>query len=212
MKGQSRLIGTLTAAWLIAGLRIQAEPFVQSVGDEARTFAFNATFAQSFIAADTKIGSIGFSLFDANPFLGDLQFTVTLFQGQGFGGLVLGSATRTLSSLPPVVDWTPNFVGFDFSAITLNIGQSYTAQISSASGRGEAEFTGPYGDVYPGGIAYDRTTPLTGQDMTFEISTIPEPTSAGLWGLALALVLGRVATRRLVKRFKREGLRLKLVC
>jgi hypothetical protein len=61
----------------------------------------HTTFAQSFTAEDSVIASIGFQLADANTFLGGLEFTVTLFDGEGTGGPVLASVTRSLTSLPP---------------------------------------------------------------------------------------------------------------
>jgi len=142
---------------------------VQVEATAASTFArdlgsgiSHTTFAQSFTAEDSVIASIGFALTDANEFLGELEFTVTLFQGEGTGGRVLASVTRAFASLPSSYPtWDPtSFVDFDFSAVSLVPGQVYTAKIESTSNRGEIYESYFLGDVYPGGIAYHNDTPF----------------------------------------------------
>lgn len=118
----------------------------------------HTTYAQSFTAEDSVIASIGFALADANTFLGGLEFTVTLFDGEGTGGAVLSSVTRSFTSLPSLENIV--FFDFDFSNVSLVPGQVYTAKIESASNRGQICESYFLGDVYPGGVAYHNDVPF----------------------------------------------------
>jgi hypothetical protein len=152
------------------------------------TFAVDGpgtTFAQSFTAVVGRISSIGFFIWDANAFFGGLEFTVTLFAGEGTGGAVLGSRTRTLASLQPN-DRPITFVDFDFSGAVLVPGQVYTAKIVSTSSRGAVCTSYFLGDVYPGGQAYRNDVPSLAprdnvsnaqpEDMVFRVLPALQPT------------------------------------
>jgi hypothetical protein len=158
----------------------------------------HSTFAQSFIAEDSRIVSIGFALADANIFLGNLELTVRLFAGEGTSGPVLGSVTRSFTSLPPLNVSQPMFFDFDFSAVVLVPGQVYTARIESASGRGQTYESYFLGDVYPGGLAYHNDVPFlapTGngsevgpEDMVFRVIPALQPTTWGWFSLSWPVV------------------------
>lgn len=193
MKKQKLLPIVLFVAIGMLHSAVEASTIIQNQASTAHAFAFGRTFAQSFTATDPRT-TIGFGLADENVHLGGLQFTMTLFSGEGVGGTALGSLTRTFTSLPPLDDWTADFFDFDFSNITLSLGQRYTAKISSASGRGEVYSTGFYGNLYSGGSMFVDGVPRSpSEDLIFRVVPVPEPSCLALltFGFALQFMASR---------------------
>lgn len=174
-------------------------------------FAANggAPSGQTFVVPDqTPIQSFGIGLIDGNQILGDLAFTLTLFEGVGFGGPVVVQVSEVFASLPLETDlplqrrwqiYDQPFAEFRVGSLPLVVGQTYTISVRSNSRRGGWPSIGQdvLGfDAYPQGGHYSSIVGLRPNfDHVFSVNAvIPEPLTAtlGLMGLG---VLG-MATRR----------------
>jgi hypothetical protein len=58
---------------------------------------------------------------------------MSLYQGAGFGGLLVNSVTQTLPAVLPSTLAPPVFIDFDFSGTALVLGQTYTAAVTTSS-------------------------------------------------------------------------------
>ena len=97
--------------------------------------------------------------------------TVTIYDGNGLSGTVLGSLTS--QSITEVSDYTDYSV-FDFSSenIILTSGNSYTFDIS---GGGSFYFDANASPNYSGGNIYNNGTSYTLYDLLFEIEIVAAP-------------------------------------
>jgi hypothetical protein len=159
---------------------------------------FHEPIGQSFTAEDPNV-TFGFYLTTMNPTESNGMLTVTLYQGSGFGGSVLGSSTFGLA------DGYSNFFDVDFSAVNLAPGNVYTVGVSTTS----SLYWGLQGmmdtDNYAGGTAFTFGNPggtlgaSTLRDWRFRVtpaaSEIPEPAGFALLPLGLAAL---AAWRRFV--------------
>jgi hypothetical protein len=182
----------LAAAVLAAAPRLaSADPIIQPHLSGASSLAVG--FGQSFTADDAFFDDVTIWYDDFNAFLGPATITVELYQGVGFGGALLGSATRSLEGLMGLQT-------FDFAPIATTLGSLYSFRVSSVSGRGAAglfQHSFPSGGLidparpdYAGGHLLDIAgVPSVLFDLTFQVNTasVPEPGTLACIGLGLAI-------------------------
>lgn len=182
----------LALAALFAGSGARSA-IVQDVFNAATSFGMNPGIGQSFTAEPT-VGLLDTIEFryepPVNPSNPAPTVTMDLFAGVGYGGALLGSATRPLSAAG-VERWE----AFFFPSIPLVSGDSYTFRLT---GSGSGFYRLQSGsDPYPGGDRLDSTgAPVTGLpgDLAFRIfgevdppTPIPLPAGGGLLALGAAL-------------------------
>lgn len=137
---------------------------------------------QSFTAEDALV-EIAFWVAPINPNFPVDSITAELFEGEGFGGLSLGSATVTPAG------GTSAFVQF-FDNVTLAVGLSYSVRLTSPGAYWGIRLAVDT-DPYAGGRAYhdsivnyqDNGT----SDLAFRVSPAAVPLPAGLPLIASAL-------------------------
>ena len=160
-----------------------AGPILQPLTNGAVQINAHEPLGQSFVAEDTGV-KVAFSFFDVNQHVGPNQaLTMTLLDGDGLGGSALMSVSQLLpANLGSIGSGV--FFDFDFSAINLIIGNSYTAIINAPSARWGLDRNS--GDVYAGGTAY-----LNGSasgDLRFSVTPTSVPAPAALLLLAIGLL------------------------
>lgn len=147
---------------------------------------------QSFIANGSELQSIAFSLVQVGNPTGDGLVTMNLYSGSGFGGTVLGSQTLSIDSNSLPFDGT-NFIAFNFTGVTLAIGQTYTAGVSSSDTN---IFIERGGNTYAGGQLFETPLyvpsygcdPSSLCDLHFQVTTVPVPAAFWLFGSALGVM------------------------
>lgn len=162
---------------------------------------------QTFTAEDSKIGYIGFAVFDIDPEMPTVPIEVQLFQGEGIGGQLLGTAELLPSSDPMDLpghllpsDKNLRFIEADFSFVTLEVANVYTALLLSSNEK--AAILGEYwidsysnvlqADPYTGGRGFNNSTiPPEEFDLVFRVTAIPEPATMLLFGLGGILLRKR---------------------
>ena len=127
--------------------RLVLSDIVQPVVNWGIQVEYAEPIGQTFTAEDASIESLGFKFswgYDSG------SLTVSLYEGVGTSGPLLGSQTLTL---PEYAD--PNrFIDFDFSSVTLTPGSVYTAMLDIDEGNDRWGVGGNGGrdpDAYPGG-------------------------------------------------------------
>jgi len=191
-------------AALVGCTAVNAGVIEQSSGVfDAAIFAFDP-IGQSFVAEDAGLGQIAFSFaeFTSNT-SSDGLVTMTLYEGSGFGGTVLGSVTQDVSgSLPDAFANVINFIDFDFTGVTLTVGQTYTAAVTATDASIAINFLGS--DGYAGGQLFESSSfglsgcsPSSLCDLDFRVtpSAVPVPAAVWLFGSGLLGLVG-VARRR----------------
>jgi len=159
---------------------------------------------QSFIAEDAFIDDIAFSFTQTNRLpAGDGVVTMSLYEGTGFTGTLLGSTTMDLSgySLPNITEDILNFIDFDFSGIELVVGVTYSVAVTTNDA--SIFISGSGDDVYAGGFTLesapfaDLPSCSPGCDLNFRVtpSAVPVPAAVWLFGSGLLGLVG-VARRR----------------
>lgn len=161
---------------------VQAGVISQETASGAFQYDAYEQFWQSFTTIDSNITfSLNFHKFnDFEPYTDNL--IARLYDGEGFGGSVLGTESINLSvtSEGPDEQW----LDFDFTDITLFNGSIYTVGFvtdgsSSYGGTGIAWYSNPYS----GGAAYYNDELSMNGDLKFCVtgeSAVPEPSSLSL--------------------------------
>jgi hypothetical protein len=150
---------------------------------------------QSFTPALTSIDVAEFDLRSD----GSTDVLVKLYDGVGFGGLLLGTSASQTIALGGVGDFTTYH--FDFpSTIALTPGNPYLLQVEYVSGD-DAFIDYGESDPYLGGDALDLSgAPAPGFDMVFsEGPAVPEPSTFALIGVAAVIGVGVALRRRRAK-------------
>lgn len=163
----------------------------------------SSPLGQTFTAEDQNIESIAFSFSDSNNSSSNGLTSMSLFEGVGNSGLLLHTATQVLT--PGLgLSGLPEFVDFDFTSVTLVVGNIYTAIVQRPNSRWAVErnfHSGSSGPIpgsidYAGGDIIVGGSVSTNQDLRFRVTpaaAIPLPgtlllLAPGLAGLAF---LGR---------------------
>jgi len=166
-------------------------PILQDNYNSTWAIQFHEPIGQSFTAEDPNV-TFGFFLTTMNPTETNGMLTVTLYQGSGFGGSVLGSSTFSLAN------GYDNFFDVDFTAVNLVVGNVYTVGVSHPS----SLYWGLQGmldtDNYAGGTAFTFGNPggdiggMTLRDWRFRVTPaaaeIPKPAGFTLLPLGLAAI------------------------
>ena len=172
---------------------------------------------QSFTAVDSNLTSFGFQFQTFNAGAASAPVLWSLLAGEGLTGVVVASRTLNLPTNLP--GRTGVFYDFDITGTTVNVGQKYTAVLSTGTTRyGIALgpeyniFTGQPlgGDAYTGGRALFTTMPFSNCtndatsncDLNFRVTgttattAVPEPASWALMLGGFGLVGGALRRRR----------------
>jgi hypothetical protein len=162
---------------------------IQDAANQSMYWPFGEVRGQTFTADETvtTLRSIGFYYSPGNPTFPDARPTMTLYQGHGYGGQVLGSVT-----LGPIPGSSPHhWVDADFSGVTLVVGEVYTfklAQTPGASG-GFMVWGHVTDDIYPHGVFLNsKGDAVPTHDLQFRVLAVPEPGSFGLLATAAGAI------------------------
>ena len=188
-----RLSKVFIASVALAGVAgvASAATIIQDSGlSDAAIGAFDP-IGQSFMAEDPLLGSIAFAFSDMNPKSTNSPITMTLYAGAGFDGSVAHSVVQTLPSLLPGTYDSPEFIDFDFSGLSLTMGEIYTAAVTTNSYKVGVVFNG-INDAYAGGQLFHSGNSLSGYDLNFRVtpSSVPIPGAVWLLGSGVAGIAG----------------------
>lgn len=188
------LRNTALSLFLLAGIGniAHSAPIIQDTSNNFYQIEFFSPLGQSFAAEDAFVNSIGFVFNTLNPDYGYSPITVTLYEGSGFGGSVLGS-----TQISPLAGSTGAYYDALFPGIQVVLGQTYTAGVSTGN---------PYwgidinegGNPYSGGTAFytnifNNLAPEL-DDLRFRVNVVPEPETYAMLLAGLGL-LGAIARR-----------------
>lgn len=215
-----QLGGFVLAASLAAVNVGHAATILQAEGSSHAAILAYGPIGQSFIAEDAMLGSIAFAFSDINPGQLNEPVTMTLYQGEGFDGPVIGSTTQVLPATLPSIDDAPVLIDFSFSGTALSIGQTYTAAVTIDSSYKVAVVYAELDlyeifeevDLYTGGLMIFAGDSILlaggdvcsaglcpGADLVFRVTPVPEPAQWGMMLAGLGLV-GWTARRRRMQR------------
>jgi hypothetical protein len=171
---------------------------LQNQGSVDAQLAFFSPVGQSFVAQDVQLQAIAFAYFDLNPSAPNSPVTMTLRLGSGLNGAVLATVVQTLPPVLPGSVGSAALIDFDFSGMTLVIGQTYTATASTTSAKAGFAYNSS-GDAYVPGRAFESSTSLdlfgTAPDLRFRVTPVPEPGVAAMLSVGALLSLRRRRVR-----------------
>lgn len=177
----------VTCLTFAAACLLQANPasadIVQDSGQfDLAIFAY-APLGQTFTAVDAQISAIAFAFSEINPGFPNDPVTMSLYAGDGFGGTLIASVSQTLPAVLPSTSAPPQFIDFDFTGVTLTVGEVYTVAVTAGtSPRIAAVYSNA--DPYAGGhyiSGFDGS--IAAYDLNFRVTAaVPAPA-----GLALGL-------------------------
>lgn len=119
----------------LAGVTPASAATIENTNSDARLTLSFFQLGQSFTAADEDLLSIGFLMSVPNAANANADFTIKLFEGEGMGGTLLATRNGTAPFDLPAGFGDAEFVDFDFSGVSLTLGQQYTALVTSTSTR-----------------------------------------------------------------------------
>lgn len=215
-----RYARTAAFAWAIAALPAAAlaDTIVIDSGTRIQTLSAADPLGQSFIATGNVLQSIGLQFATLNPGAIADSVTVSILNGAGFGGAVLGSVTASPMNVgrnDPKI-----FTDFTFSGLSLVNGGAYTIQVvNNGSGAGNGLLFGPNLNNPPFGSTFgpDAYAPgkmfFTGNvggcginpascDLNFRVTTsniasaVPEPATWAMMIGGFAMMGGALRRRR----------------
>ena len=165
----------------------QAAPIVQDISSGSLQILAHSPMGQSFTAQDSGLNSFGLYFLTYNAHLGYSPLTVTIYDGAGFGGTVLGYTV-----INPVAGSNGWFDASFNIATTAN--QIYTAGISTGTAYWGANINWA-GNPYAGGTAFYHGAEQSAADFRFRVNAVPEPETYAMLLAGLGL-MGMVARRR----------------
>lgn len=188
MKIFAKCAGALAVVAFFSGIA-QAAPIVQDTGDSYLQIEYYSPMGQSFTAQDSVLNSFGMFFTTMNSHSGYTPLTVTIYNGSGFGGAVLGSTV-----INPVAG-SNGWVDAAFN-ITTTANQTYTAGITAGSAYWGANINWG-GNPYAGGTAFYSGVEQP-SDWRFRVNAVPEPETYAMLLAGLGL-MSAVARRRKAK-------------
>lgn len=213
---KSLTLAALAAAALVAPAAGAATTQITGgTGQRSLTISFFDPVGQIFTADQAGLVSFGFQLRQNNNVAAG-PMTLTIRQGEGFGGAII--ASRTLTPGGFTVNAQPGWLDFDFTGTTLVAGAKYTASLTTDSNRlgiifgpDINIFTGQAlgGDAYAGGrfIATGQNDAVCNTgicDANFRFTTaapVPEPATWALMLGGFGLAGAAMRTRKRDVRF-----------
>lgn len=187
------------AASLLGALALAAPPAAADIVQDAGVFDTAITFhneiGQVFTAVDAQISRIAFAFSDINPTFPNDPVTMHLYAGEGFGGTLIHSVAQLLPDVLPGTSDQPQFIDFDFSGISLAVGQTYTVSVTTSnSPKVAVVFSGadPYADGY---MISAVEGAHTFSDLNFRVTAVPAPGCAALLSLGALAAAGRRRAR-----------------
>lgn len=195
MPGTARSLLAALTFFVFCSTSAQADIIQSSFNGSTAWPSSTITVGQSF-TADSSVASlaaIGFRYTDFNSTLADPTVTMTLFEGQGYGGTQLGTVSKVVTTTG--VQWED----FDFSGISLTAGDIYSFRIVGGPGSGGFSVNSS-GDAYTDGTylgGAGNPPPFT-LDLAFRVlgATAAVPAPASLPVLAFGLAAFGLARRR----------------
>jgi hypothetical protein len=201
------------AAAVLSVPALGATTEIQSgTGQRSLGIAFYDPLGQAFSAPATDLQSFGFQIQTLNPSHANSALTLTLREGNGFDCAVLATRSVVFDGVPATR--TPTWIDFDLSGTTLVSGQTYTALLTSDSGRYGLIY-GPDINIFNGqALGGDAYLPghlvATGHNdavcktgicdanfrFTAATAAVPEPAAWALMISGFGLVGGAMRTRK----------------
>ncbi len=173
---------------LVPGKVLYADIIVAYNGSGGFFGSVNTRVVGQTFLADSSVEvleTMSFFYVEGNNHLSAASVTIDLFQGEGYGGALVDSQTKTATK--GIGNYWEDF---DFSGNTLVPGQVYSWRLSGGPGAGG----NGNGVTYADGTRLDSSgNPISG-DLAFRVlgSPIPEPSGLVLAGLGLlAIACGR---------------------
>jgi hypothetical protein len=163
----------LLVVFLAAGRPCRADIVIGTPPNAAFNIQIFTPTGQSFTADRSAIKSIGMSVSVCNcPPL--MKFQLTLLNGSGTSGATV--ATRTATA--PIGLF--GFLDFDFTGVTLTVGQKYTAVMTQISPNPPnstgISINGVSPNTYSGGVAF--LSGLANPDVELSLRVVDEPLAA----------------------------------
>ena len=189
------MIRVLIAVVIFAFKSAIASTIIIDAGYPSSTISieFGSPIGQSFTAEDALLGTIAFGFRELNPDSPNDPITLTLYEGLGAEGNEIMSVTQT-------VELSSNsfyeFIDFDFSGVVLQVGNVYSAALTTTSDLLGITFSG---DSYAGGHMFsndpiDLITITCGAmcDANFRVipAMVPAPAAFWLFGSGIIGLIG----------------------
>lgn len=142
---------------------------------------------QVFTAEDASIQSIGFFIEDFNPTFApkDHNLQINLYIGDsGFSGEFIKQSV--VNNIP---DFQNGYIDFDFSTVSLTVGQKYSAMLLADTARWGVAIQRDF-DNYAGGYSITNVGNTGQEDLRFHVipAAIPEPQTYAMFLAGLGIV------------------------
>jgi len=174
----------------------------QNIEETGVQIEYFEPLGQSFTAVEGQLLTTAFHFFPINPGFANDPVTVTLHQGEGLSGPILGTISVVLPGPSGSFLSSGEWIESDWSSLNIGLiaGEKYTLELDATTPY--AGFLASFYDTYPEGISFREPLDGTFTDMAFRIgiwssSNVPDSGSAlGLMSASLAaLAFVRATTR-----------------
>ena len=188
LRSFNRFILTSLALLVLSNSPVNAALILQDQSGGATQILVASPIGQSFTAEDAMISSFAFSFSDVNSMSSNGNTSIHLYEGVGNTGTRLHTETQILTA-----GLFNQFVDFDFSSVSLNLGSFYTAIVERPNARWAVETGLSGGSQYIGGDMINGGNVITTNDLRFRVtplSAVPVPAAVWLFGTALIGLVG----------------------